>query len=78
MCRDCWVTTSRPPACMKVWVMMHMPVKSIYNDLDSSVTSVSGLLDSVVNTCKGYKDVFIPTKKDQQTAEQYTGMLYTS
>jgi hypothetical protein len=54
-----------------------MPIKSIYNDLDSSVTSVSGLLDSVINTCKGYKDVFIPTKKDQQTSEQYTGMLYT-
>jgi hypothetical protein len=61
---------------MKVWVMMHMPIKSIYNDLHSSVASVSGLLDSIINTCKGYKDVFIPTKKDKQTAEQYTGMLY--
>jgi hypothetical protein len=54
--------------------MMHMPMKSIYNDLDSSVTSVGGLLDSIINTCEGYKDVFIPTKKDRQTAEQYTGM----
>ncbi|KDR17197.1 hypothetical protein L798_08300 [Zootermopsis nevadensis] len=52
--------------------MMHMPMKSVYNDLDSSVTSVSGLLDSVINICNGYKDVFIPTKRDQQTAEQYT------
>jgi hypothetical protein len=53
---------------------MHMPMKSIYSDLESSVTSVSGLLDSIINTCRGYKAVFIPTKKDQQTAEQYTGI----
>lgn len=74
MCRDEWVTKARPPVCMKVWIMMHMPMKSIFTDLDSSVTSVSGLLDSIINTCKGYKDVFVPTKKDQHTAEQYTGM----
>jgi len=59
---------------MKVWAMMHMPMKSIYSDLESSVTSVSGLLDSIINTCRGYKAVFVPTKKDQQTAEQYTGI----
>jgi len=59
---------------MKVWVMMHMPMKSIYSELESSVTSVSGLLDSIINTCSGYKDVFVPTKKNQKTAEQYTGI----
>jgi len=54
--------------------MMHMPMKSIYSELESSVTSVSGLLDSIINTCSGYKDVFVPTKKNQKTAEQYTGI----
>ncbi|XP_069694965.1 serine/threonine-protein kinase ATR isoform X2 [Periplaneta americana] len=67
-----WVPQPSMPKSVKIWKLINMPLTSMYKDLDNSLKNLSILIDSVVNTCKGCKSVYLPNRREKETAEHYT------